>query len=128
MPASPLAADDFAMPVEMVEVRAGRVLAVYRKPRRHAPLAVFIHGSCARMRNMQPWWQPRPPISAGSRIPPGLTVCQSPSSPSVSSPTSQPPVHCLCISTSHIVKLQPINALPFGKCRNTDDDDVNVRF
>ena len=49
MPASPLAADDFAMPVEMVEVRAGRVLAVYRKPRRHAPLAVFIHGSCARM-------------------------------------------------------------------------------
>ena len=49
MPASPLAADDFAMPVEMEEVRAGRVLAVYRKPRRHAPLAVFIHGSCARM-------------------------------------------------------------------------------
>ena len=49
MPASPLAADDFAMPIEMVEVRAGRVLAVYRKPRRHAPLAVFIHGSCARM-------------------------------------------------------------------------------
>ena len=49
MPASPLAADDFAMPVELEEVRAGRVLAVYRKPRRHAPLAVFIHGSCARM-------------------------------------------------------------------------------
>ena len=68
---------------------------------------------------MQPWWQPRPPISAGSRIPPGLTVPIAVVAVGVAADVAAGAL----LVHQHVPhrEVAAHDALPFGKCRNTGE-------